>query len=92
LISATNSRLIAHVKRGETVLILDRDTPVARLEPVTLDPSLFPGRMTDLVKRGAVVPPKKVLDAAAFLNRKTAPLAPGSSGVRAVLDDRREGR
>ena len=88
----TLSRLIDAVKRGESVLILDRDTPVARLEPVNMDPSLFPDRMADLVKRGTVVPPKKALDAAAFLKRNMASLAPGSSGVRAVLDERKEGR
>jgi antitoxin (DNA-binding transcriptional repressor) of toxin-antitoxin stability system len=34
------SRLIDDVKRGETVLILDRDTPVARLEPIGRDRDL----------------------------------------------------
>ncbi|MCX7029909.1 MAG: type II toxin-antitoxin system Phd/YefM family antitoxin [Spirochaetes bacterium] len=88
----TLSRLIDDVKRGETVLILDRDTPVARLEPVNRDPDLSAVRMADLVKRGMVAPPRKPLDAAAFLRRAMASPASGAGGVRAVLDEREAGR
>ena len=83
---------IDDVKRGETVLIFDRDTPVARLEPVTRDLDLSAARMSDLVKRGAVAPPRKPLDAAAFLDRPMPALAPGSSGVRILLEEREAGR
>ena len=88
----TLSRLIDDVKRGETVLILDRDTPVARLEPVTRDLDLAAARMSDLVKRGAVAPPRKPLDAAAFLDRPMPALDPNSSGVRNLLEEREAGR
>ena len=88
----TLSRLIDDVKRGETVLILDRDTPVARLEPVTGDLDLAAARMSDLVKRGAVAPPRKPLDEAAFLDRPMPALAPGASGVRTLLEEREAGR
>jgi antitoxin (DNA-binding transcriptional repressor) of toxin-antitoxin stability system len=88
----TLSRLIDHVKRGETVLILDRDVPVARLEPVSRDPDLGDARMSELVKRGAIAPPRKPLKAAAIVNRKMAALAPGASGVRTILEEREAGR
>jgi antitoxin (DNA-binding transcriptional repressor) of toxin-antitoxin stability system len=88
----TLSRLIDDVKRGETVMIFDRDTPVARLEPVHRDPDLSAVRLADLVKRGIVAPPRKPLAAAAILDRPLPALAPGSSGVRALLEEREAGR
>lgn len=86
------SRLIDQVKRGETVLILDRDTPVARLEPVGRDPDLGDARLSELVKRGSVAPPRKLLEAEEYLGRRPATLAHGASGVRALLEEREAGR
>jgi antitoxin (DNA-binding transcriptional repressor) of toxin-antitoxin stability system len=88
----TLSRLIDHVKRGETVLILDRDTPVARLEPVSRDPELGDARMSELVKRGTIAPPRKPLETEAYVKRQMATLAPGASGVRTILEEREAGR
>jgi antitoxin (DNA-binding transcriptional repressor) of toxin-antitoxin stability system len=88
----TLSRLIDDVKRGETVMIFDRDTPVARLEPVTADADLSTTWMADLVKKGIVAPPRKPLAAAAFLARPLATLRPGASAVRVLLEEREEGR
>lgn len=85
------SRLIAAVKRGETVLIFDRDKPVARLEPVTLDPELGSSVLSDLVKRGLVAPPRHPLDVAAFLARRTPVLSSGASVVEALLEEREQG-
>ena len=86
------SQLIRRVKRGETVLIFDRDTPVARLEPVGRDPALSSAWMAELVKRGALLPPRKPLDAESFLRRETARPARGASGVRALLEERETDR
>ncbi len=59
----TFSALIDRVRRGETVLILDRNRPVARLEPVSSagvgDES---GWLYGLVRDGLVVPAAKPLD------------------------------
>jgi len=33
------SEYVRRVRRGQTITVLDRDTPVARLEPVAGDPS-----------------------------------------------------
>jgi prevent-host-death family protein len=82
------SALIDRVKAGETIVILDRGVPVARLEPVTAltDPD---GRLRRLerlgiVRRGSGRLPLELL-------REPPPLAAGESIVQAVLDEREEG-
>jgi prevent-host-death family protein len=82
------SALIDRVKAGETIVILDRGVPVARLEPVTAltDPD---GRLRRLerlgiVRRGSGRLPLELL-------REPPPLAAGASIVQAVLDEREEG-
>jgi antitoxin (DNA-binding transcriptional repressor) of toxin-antitoxin stability system len=86
------SRLIDDVKRGESILILDRDTPVARLEPVATDPGSASAWMADLVRSGIVAPPRKPLDAAAFLARPLPAVRAGASGVGNLLEEREESR
>jgi prevent-host-death family protein len=83
------SALIDRVKGGESVLILDRGVPVARLEPVSAyaDPT---GRLRRLeragvIKVGAAPPPLELL-------RTPGPsVAPGASSVQTVLRERRAG-
>jgi prevent-host-death family protein len=82
------SALIDRVKAGETIVILDRGVPVARLEPVTAlsDPG---GRLRRLERLGIIrrgsgrLPPE--------LLREPPSLASGASIVQAVLDEREEG-
>jgi prevent-host-death family protein len=84
------SALIDRVRAGESVLILDRGTPVARLEPVsaTSDPT---GRIMRLERAGLVGPTGEA--APVDLIRSPAPeLALGASAVQAVLDERRTDR
>jgi prevent-host-death family protein len=84
------SALIDQVQAGETIVILERGRPVARLEPVVGqdDPS---GRLARLeragiIKRGTGAPPLDLI-------RMPAPrLGPGSSLVEAVIEERRSGR
>jgi prevent-host-death family protein len=84
------SALIDRVRGGESILILDRGVPVARLEPVvsSSDPT---GRLQRLERAGVLRikagrPPVKDL-------RTPAPrLKAGASVVRALLDERRTGR
>lgn len=84
------SALLDRVRAGESVLILDRGMPVARLEPATSggDPS---GRLRRLERAGLVgvgtgAPPVELL-------RMPAPrLTPGASAVDAVIEERRAGR
>jgi prevent-host-death family protein len=84
------SSLIDRVRGGESILILDRGVPVARLGPVAgfSDPT---GRLrrlerAGLIRVGEAPPPLELL-------RKPAPaVAPGASAVEALLADRRDGR
>jgi prevent-host-death family protein len=87
------SRYLEIVRRGETVEILDRKTPIARLTPI--DPTTKPARgslspwMEKLVREGRVRPPSRRLPAR-FLDD-----IPGDRRARvvdALLDERRTGR
>ena len=78
--------------RGETVLVVDRDVPVARIEPI--DRSVLAGADAAqmLVRQGIAIAPRPRLDAEAFLRRKKATTIKGASAVDALLREREEGR
>ena len=85
------SKLIDEVRGGESIVIMDRDVPVARLEPVGgLDQ--FSGRIPALARDGIVSLPLAQLDTRQFLAREKAQLTGGASAVDAVLEERAEGR
>lgn len=84
------SALLDRVRAGESVLILDRGVPVARLEPVASrsDPT---GRLQRLERAGII----RVGRGAPPIERLRQPLpklAPGVSAVEALLEERRSGR
>jgi prevent-host-death family protein len=86
------SALLEAVKRGETVLIMDRDRPVARIEPVgTTSDEETEGWLRELERAGLAsrgkVDPAKI--------RLTGPIPRArrnASIVDALLADREEGR
>lgn len=85
------SEMLARVRDGESILIVDRQHPVARLEPVT-GPSAHENApwQADLVRRGLLRTARTHLDAKAF---DALPLAvPEASGdvLDALLADREE--
>jgi prevent-host-death family protein len=84
------SALIDRVRGGESILILDRGVPVARLEPVAGYPDPT-GRLRRLERAGLIrigdAPPPLEL-----LRMPAPPLAPGASAVDAILAERRSGR
>lgn len=83
------SALIDQVKAGETVTILDRGTPVARLEPVVSHPAQD-GRLRRLSRAGIVrLPDQQPRTGLAHL--RPAP-ASASSVVTALIEERRAGR
>ena len=85
------SKLIDEVRGGESIVIVDRDVPVARLEPVGgLDQ--YSGRIPTLARDGIVSLPRAQLDTGQFLARNKAQLTEGASAVDAVLNERLEGR
>lgn len=84
------SALLDRVRAGETVLILDRGVPVARLEPVSEDADPT-GRMQRLERAGIIragrgAPPIE------RLRERLPKLAPGVSAVEMLLEERRSGR
>jgi len=50
------SALLKKVKSGESILILDRDTPIARIEPIQ---SMHEEKYSELIKTGLVRPAKE---------------------------------
>lgn len=90
-ISQLKNRLSAYLKKvraGDTVLILDRDEPIARIERVT--PSERPeGRLTRLERSGLL----RRSSATLSLEELRAPVPrPERSVVEALVEERREGR
>jgi prevent-host-death family protein len=84
------SALIDRVKSGSAVLIVDRGRPVARLEPITGIGS-DNDRLARLVRDGLVRPARGLAPKAVLVS--PPPRAKkGASGVRALLDERRESR
>ncbi len=84
------SAIIDEVRRGETVLILDRGTPVARLVPVSTESSdASLGRIerlerAGLVRRADQAPPRTEIS--------PVKLPAGQSVLRALLREREQGR
>jgi len=83
------SALIDQVKAGETVTILDRGTPVARLEPVVSNREQH-GRLQRLSRAGVVRLPSA--DSRGALARLPLPAVAKASAVSALLDERRSTR
>ena len=85
------SALIASVKGGSPVLIVDRGRPVARLETVGVFGSDDRGRLERLVREGVVRPARGKAPKDVFAT-KLPIMKANASAVRAVLEERREGR
>jgi prevent-host-death family protein len=86
------SRLLALVRRGETVLILHRGSPVARLQPVReADEQTDEGRLLGLVRAGVVRRGSQPPDRSA-LGRPGRKLPRDRGLLDALLADREEGR
>jgi prevent-host-death family protein len=86
------SALIAGLKNGSPVLIVDRGRPVARLEPVTGGPCPdSEGRLSRLIRDGIVRAARAAPPRALFKDQPPRPKS-GASALGALLDERREGR
>ena len=86
------SRLIDAVRHGESILIMDRDTPVARLEPVSPgdieEPEGYLRQLerNGILRRGSTKPSKIILD------QKPPKAKNGASILRALVINREEER
>lgn len=86
------SALIDQVRHGETVLILDRGRPVARLASVLSEESESPeGRVSRLERQGVLRRARAAKSSDLFV-RPRPRAAEGASVVEALLEDRRGGR
>jgi antitoxin (DNA-binding transcriptional repressor) of toxin-antitoxin stability system len=87
------SEMIARVREGETILIVDRDLPVARLEPIqgSADGGDLPWRDA-LVRRGVLRAPAKELDTEALRALPLPTSLAGGDILESLLADREEGR
>ena len=94
-ISQLKARLSAYLKKvraGQTILILDRDEPVARLEPVAGDRAAGPTddeRLTRLERAGLLRRATRPLD---LQRLRTLSLRADTSLLQAVLEERRDAR
>jgi len=94
-ISKLKNKLSAYidlVKHGETVLIVDRHTPVAVLESspsqITHNPDL---RIKALERKGIIKPGRTSLPGS-FFTEPLPRVKHGASTVQALIADREEGR
>jgi prevent-host-death family protein len=85
------SALIDSVKGGSPVLIVDRGRPVARLEPVSTFRSDDEGRLARLVREGVVRPARVGVNKGLLATKPPHPKG-NASGVRALIEERREDR
>ena len=85
------SALIDHVRGGESVPIVDRGIPVARLESAVSAGADPQGRIARLERAGAVRPARRP-PATEVLSTTPPSARPGASAVAALLEDRRAGR
>lgn len=85
------SALIDQVRAGESVLIMDRGTPVARLESAVSASPDAEGRIARLERAGAVRAASKP-PVTELLRTRPPSLQAGASAVAALIEERREGR
>ena len=78
------SGMISRVKKGESILILDRQRPVARLEPISGGSAEGLPWQAHLIRSGQIRPPRGRLDPKA-LGAMALPAARGRGDILAAL-------
>ena len=84
------SELLLRVQEGESILILDRQKPVARLEPVSASPAPDHDGRADLARRGLLRVARQPLDLAAFTALPLPTPSPGCDAVAILLAERED--
>jgi antitoxin (DNA-binding transcriptional repressor) of toxin-antitoxin stability system len=84
------SEYLARVRKGETVIVYDRDTPIARIEPIPPADENLPEWVREAERRGTLTPPR-------VRDRKPLEITPVKADSRfslleALLEERRSGR
>ena len=91
-ISRLKDKLSAYLKKvqdGQTLVVTDRNKPIARLEPVTSAASQAQ-RIARLVEQGIVSLPKTPPLSIEEI-RRIRPVAPGAKLLEALLEERESG-
>lgn len=88
-LKARLSEYLDAVKAGEEIIVTDRDTPVARLVPVT-GPARLEAHLKRLIRAGLTRPGTGKLPAKFWTLPR--PKNKGAQALRALLEEREEGR
>jgi antitoxin (DNA-binding transcriptional repressor) of toxin-antitoxin stability system len=83
------SEYLARVRKGETVIVFDRDTPIARIEPVPPTGD-YPEWAREAIRRGILTPPR-IRDDHRITLPPYRPKKPARL-LEALLEERRSGR
>jgi len=83
------SEYLVRVRNGETVIVYDRDTPIARIEPIAQAADDVPDLLRQAYRRGVATPPK--IRDRAKLPRPMKTKEPVGL-LEALLEERRTGR
>lgn len=86
------SALIDRVREGETVWITDRGRPVARLAPVNAQPGPDPGGTLSRLERAGILRKGSLPPPLALIEEPGPRIKAGESIVRALVEERSEGR
>ncbi len=87
-LKASLSETLARVKAGEEVLVTEHGRPIARIVPLS---SAAPEAATDeLVRAGILRAPERRIDAEFW--QLSRPADPDGLALRALLEERRDGR
>ena len=85
------SALVDQVRGGETIIILDRGRPVARLESVLEGNSDSEGKLSRLERQGVLRRAQKRMPGRLLSEPPPRPKK-GSSALEALIDERRSSR
>jgi len=91
VLKARLSEYLARVKRGEQVVVTERGRQVARLVPAALVAADSDAETAELVRLGIARPGRKGGVRLDFLKRPR-PKDPGDSVLKALLEERAQGR
>lgn len=86
------SALLAQVKRGETVTILDRTKPVARMVPIESSGDVDWDRKLDDLERRGITKQDRAATIEWLLREPPPKAKPGFSITEAIIQEREESR
>ncbi len=89
-LKASLSKYLAQVKNGSEVLVTERGRPIAKLVPLTRDPSAFPPHLLELERAGALRLGTGRLPEDFW--KLPRPRDPKARVLKALLAERKEGR